>query len=416
MSNKNRMSKKITAAVICVLIAACLLCLQACTNEEGPGASQSGSTGISGETAEPAEVAGTAASAEIGATGGTASAAAEAATAATAATSAAAATAAPAAEEGEEAAAALSPGMMELKEHVEAELSEKAGRWSMYLYRLDTGEEFGVNEHDSMISASLIKLYIAGCYFEQIDKGVIADDYPNQLFTMISESNNGSTNTLIDVLGMDTINEFIREHGFEASLLQRKMLEKNGKENYTSTGDCGRVLREVYEGTYVSQEASARIMEAMRAQIARNRYKIPAGVPQGIETANKTGELFTTDENGVNVTIQNDAAIIFVDNHPYVLTVMTAVPSAGEGEMHSQIAALSSEVYEAVIIETPGEENTEDAEENTGSAAGTDEQDASSGETGSETGGTIEEAPAAEGDTESVSEDAPVSLPEPAEK
>lgn len=85
--------------------------------------------------------------------------------------------------------------------------------------------------------------------------------------------------------------------------------------------------------------------------------------------------------------------------------------------MHSQIAALSSEVYEAVIIEEPGEENTEeDAEENSGSAAGTDEQDASSGETGSETGGTIEEAPAAEGDTESVSEDAPVSLPEPAEK
>lgn len=408
MSNKNRMSKKITAVVICVLIAGCLLCLQSCNDKVGGETTQSGFTGKSGEIAEPAEAAGTAASAESGATDRTASAAGEAATAATAA---------PAAEEGEEAAAALSPGMMELKEHVQAELSEKAGRWSMYLYRLDTGEEFGVNEHDSMISASLIKLYIAGCYFEQIDKGVIADDYPNQLFTMISESNNGSTNTLIDVLGMDTINEFIREHGFEASLLQRKMLEKNGKENYTSTGDCGRVLREVYEGTYVSEEASARIMEAMRAQIARNRYKIPAGVPEGIQTANKTGELFTTDENGVNVTIQNDAAIIFVDNHPYVLTVMTAVPSAGEGEMHSQIAALSSEVYEAVIIEEPGEENTEeDAEENSGSAAGTDEQDASSGETGSETGGTIEEAPAAEGDTESVSEDAPVSLPEPAEK
>ena len=414
MSNKNRMSKKITAAVICVLIAACLLCLQSCNDKVGGETTQSGFTGKSGEIAEPEEAAGTAASAESGATDRTASAAEEAAAAATAAT---AATAAPAAEEGEEAAAALSPGMMELKEHVQAELSEKAGRWSMYLYRLDTGEEFGVNEHDSMISASLIKLYIAGCYFEQIDKGVIADDYPNQLFTMISESNNGSTNTLIDVLGMDTINEFIREHGFEASLLQRKMLEKNGKENYTSTGDCGRVLREVYEGTYVSEEASARIMEAMRAQIARNRYKIPAGVPEGIQTANKTGELFTTDENGVNVTIQNDAAIIFVDNHPYVLTVMTAVPSAGEGEMHSQIAALSSEVYEAVIIEEPGEENTEeDAEENSGSVAGTDEQDASSGETGSETGGTIEEAPAAEGDTESVSEDAPVSLPEPAEK
>ena len=240
----------------------------------------------------------------------------------------------------------LDPKIQELKDHLEEELAAKSGKWSMCLHRLDTGEEFGINADNPMISASLIKLYIAGCYFEQIDRGVIGDDYPNQLFTMISESNNDSTNTLIDVLGMDTINAFIQEHGFKAGQLNRKMLHP-GTENYTSSADCARVLREVYEGTYVSQEASDRIMEAMKAQIARNRQKIPAGVPGDVETANKTGELFT-QEDGASVEIQNDAAIIFVPDHPYILTVMTTVPPVSEDEMRAQIAALSAEVYEAV--------------------------------------------------------------------
>jgi hypothetical protein len=131
---------------------------------------------------------------------------------------------------------------------------------------------------------------------------------------------------------MDRINAFIQDHHYSAGQLNRKMLENNGTENYTSAKDCGRVLRKVYKGSYVSKEASERILEAMRAQIARNRYKIPAGVPESVETANKTGELYTKNKEGINVSVQNDAAIIFAEDHPYVLTVMTAVPGAGEDE------------------------------------------------------------------------------------
>lgn len=314
----------------------------------------------------------------------------------------------------------LSPEMSELKEKLEKELGEKDGRWSMYMYRFDTGEEFGVNAQDSMISASLIKLFIAGCYFEQIEKGVIEDDYSNQLFTMISESNNDSTNRLIDVLGMDTVNEFIRVHGYEASWLKRKMLEKNGQENYTSSEDCGHVLRDVYEGTYINKEASDRIMEALRAQIARNRYKIPAGVPEGIETANKTGELFTTDENGTNVTIQNDAAIIFVPDHPYVLVVMTSVPSAGESEMHRQIAELSSEVYEALdsSLSEAGSAGSEEGAVEITSESSTESADEPAEDKAEDTAGKADKTDeiTAEGASESVSEDAAVSLPAEADK
>lgn len=279
----------------------------------------------------------------------------------------------------------LSSRMKKLDKKLRGELEDKDGSWSLYLYDLDTKEEIGINASEPMISASLIKLYIAGCYLEKVEKEEIADDYQSQLHLMLSQSDNGSTNTLIDVLGMEEINSFIQEHHFQAGQLNRKMLEKNGMENYTSAEDCGAVLRSVYEGTYVSEEASARIMEALRAQIERNRAKIPAGVPEGVETANKTGELFTQNAEGSNVSVQNDAAIIFAKDHPYVLVVMSEVPGAGEGELHSQIAELSSEVYEALCGETG-----EDEETGSESGTGRDEEIASEGETGGDEEAAIE--------------------------
>lgn len=242
----------------------------------------------------------------------------------------------------------LSPQMESLAKLLRSKLSKKSGKWSLYLYRTDTGEAIGLNAQDSMVSASLIKLYIAGCYLEKVEKKEIKDKYQNQLFAMISASDNSATNTLIDVLGKDAVNAFMEEHGYWAGKLNRKMLEQNGTENYTSSQDCGRLLRKVYEGTYVSKEASERLMEALLAQISRNRKKIPAGVPSDIKTANKTGELFIKDKKGVSIAIQNDSAVIFAPGQPYVLTVMSAVPSAGEGQLHKEIAELSKDVYESI--------------------------------------------------------------------
>lgn len=328
---------------IVMIISACLVILIALwfylakRPEPLPEGAQSGVSGTqeqaqSAETAEAEEMAEAAEAeetAEAAATGETAS------ISSTAGTS-------------QETAIPLSPEMEALDKKLREELADKAGDWSLYLYRLDTGEEIGINANDPMISASLIKLYVAGCYLEQVEKGAIEDNYQQQLFSMISASDNGATNQLIGLLGMDQINAFMKDHHYTAGQLNRKMLENNGTENYTSAKDCGRVLRKVYKGTYVNKEASERILEAMRAQIARNRYKIPAGLPEDVETANKTGELYTKNKDGINVSVQNDAAIIFAEDHPYVLTVMTAVPGAGEGDLHVQIADLSREIYQAI--------------------------------------------------------------------
>ena len=316
---------------ILIIIAACLviaIALWFFLAKRPVKPSEEAQTGIS-ETQEQAQNAETTKAAEAASTGETSS------ISSTAGTS-------------SETALPLSPEMKTLDKKLRKELAEKAGDWSLYLYRLDTGEEIGINANDPMISASLIKLYIAGCYLEDVEKGNIEDNYQNQLFAMISASDNGATNQLIDLLGKERINAFIQDHHYTAGQLNRKMLESNGTENYTSAKDCGRVLRKVYKGNYVNKEASKRILDAMLAQISRNRYKIPAGVPEGVKTANKTGELYTKNKEGINVSVQNDAAIIFAEDHPYVLTVMTAVPGAGEGDLHRQIADLSRQVYEAV--------------------------------------------------------------------
>ena len=372
---KKGMTRIITIVFICALVASCFL--QGCAQKDGNSTSQgqeNAEQGMTDDNNKNGSRSGSAAGANTDAeknntakgnisvnkdtqagTGGTSDAAGHAGSASTAApssgtagSSASSSTASTAGSAATKKDSTLSPEMSALDKKLREELENKSGDWSLYLYRLDTDEEIAINADQPMVSASLIKLYIAGCYLERVKKGKLDDNYDYQLFKMLSESDNGATNTLIDVLGMDRINRFMKKHHFKAGKLNRKMLVQNGTENYTSSADCGKVLREVYNWDYVNPDSSARVMRALWAQIPRNRQKIPAGVPSDIETANKTGELYTHDQNGTGITVQNDAAVIFAPHHPYILVVMTAVPGGGEGQLHREIAGLSAQVYEAI--------------------------------------------------------------------
>ena len=66
--------------------------------------------------------------------------------------------------------------------------------------------------------------------------------------------------------------------------------------------------------------------------------KIPAGVPSGIETANKTGELSN---------VENDAAIVFAGEHPYILCVMSE-NLKDAATARQTIVNLSGDIYESM--------------------------------------------------------------------
>ena len=230
--------------------------------------------------------------------------------------------------------AELSQQMKELEEELTAEIAKLGGKWSLYLKRFDTNQVIGINDDEKMVAASLIKLFIAGEFFTLGEEGKLdTDDYYNMPDLMLTISDNGAANSLINACSMEKINDYIREHGYKETELNRRMLEWNGTENYTSARDCGRLLEEVLTGRFVSEKTSERILTDLRNQERRN--KIPAGVPSEIETGNKTGELDNVD---------NDAAIIWAPDCTYVLVIMSSDTS---GRI-DKIRKLSSVVYNSV--------------------------------------------------------------------
>lgn len=231
----------------------------------------------------------------------------------------------------EEQFAEMNARMDDLEVKLENELGRLGGSWSLYLKHLDSGRVIGIREKEQMIAASLIKLFVAGEFFTETEAGVLDEEkYGNLPDIMINVSDNGAANTLINAVGMDAVNEFAAKNGFPATKLNRRMLEWNGSENYTSTADCGKMLEQVLRGKYVSKRASERILEDLIDQ--KRRGKIPAGVPDDIETGNKTGELDNVD---------NDAAIIWSPSGTYILCIM----STNGGNRIPEIVTLSRMVY-----------------------------------------------------------------------
>lgn len=224
--------------------------------------------------------------------------------------------------------------MTELEEELSEEIGKLGGKWSLYLKRLDTNQVIGINDGEKMVAASLIKLFVAGTFYSLGEQGEFdIDDYFDLPDLMIAISDNGAANSLINACTMEKVNEFAKENGFMETELNRRMLEWNGTENYTSTRDCGRLLEEVLKGEFVSEDASERILDDLKNQ--QKTGKIPAGVPEGVETGNKTGELDNVD---------NDAAIVWSPSCTYVLCIM----SSDTGGRIAEIRKLSGMVYEAI--------------------------------------------------------------------
>ena len=224
--------------------------------------------------------------------------------------------------------------MTELEEELSEEIGKLGGKWSLYLKRLDTNQVIGINDDEKMVAASLIKLFVAGTFYTLGEQGEFdIDDYFDLPDLMITISDNGAANSLINACTMEKVNEFAKENGFMETELNRRMLEWNGTENYTSTRDCGRLLEEVLKGEFVSEDASERILDDLKNQ--QKTGKIPAGVPEGVETGNKTGELDNVD---------NDAAIVWSPSCTYVLCIM----SSDTGGRIAEIRKLSGMVYEAI--------------------------------------------------------------------
>ena len=108
--------------------------------------------------------------------------------------------------------------------------------------------------------------------------------------------------------------------------------------------DCGKLLEDIYRRTWVSRGISNEIEDMLLAQ--QTRYKIPAGLPEGVLCGNKTGEMDATE---------NDAAIIYAKDCDYILVVLSNGWSSKDQAI-TRIQSVSSLVYDYLNGDENGQE------------------------------------------------------------
>ncbi len=230
---------------------------------------------------------------------------------------------------------------MEIENEIIKRLELLPGKISFYFENLDTGESIGYREHEPMMAASVIKLFVMVSVFEGVDRNTFRMDKMFEIkreecvpscgaltylhdqiqvtlmdlvTLMIIFSDNTATNVLIDFIGADVINRTITELGFEKTVLNRKMFDlesaRLGIQNYITAGETGRLLKTMYEGTLISRRASDTMLSIMKNQQLAS--KIPfylKAVAERPEIAHKKGE---------DIGISHDVGIIY-GKFPYIV-------------------------------------------------------------------------------------------------
>lgn len=221
----------------------------------------------------------------------------------------------------------------ELTEVIKAQIGDLSSSWDVWIEKLD-GDTFVIHESQnlassSMVSASLIKLFVMGAVFDATDKGSLSyDTVYYDLLSMISISDNAATNRLIRLLGdgssdagMEAVNNFCASIGCNDSHLYRLLGDEapadTSIQNYVSVEDCATILRMIYNNQCISADYSAKMLELLKTQTVD--YMLPAGLPSATVMAHKTGSLSGLCWGDVGIAYLPDGAYIIgaICNYPY---------------------------------------------------------------------------------------------------
>jgi len=134
---------------------------------------------------------------------------------------------------------------------------------------------------------------------------------------VVAVSDNAATNVLIDRVGMQNVNATLRSLGLTKTMLRRKMMDiaaaRRGDENVSTPQEMVRLLEAIYKGKALNKELTHELIKQLKTLKKDSflSYELPAAV----ELADKPGTL-----DGV----RNDSGIVFAQNRPFAISVMTA--------------------------------------------------------------------------------------------
>lgn len=269
----------------------------------------------------------------------------------------------------------------DLRTRLEKGIKESGAEVGLAFKDLESGESLLIRADVMMHAASLMKVPVMIEVFRQAEQGkfrldkeilvknefksiadgssyslTVTDDSDDDIYQyngkklsirklvhrMITVSSNLATNILIELVDAKNVMGTLNELGIQNMKVLRgvediKAYEK-GLNNRTDALSMMQVLLSILEGTAGSEEVCQQMIEILEQQTFR--AKIPAGIPEGIRVANKTGSITRVD---------HDAAIVFPEERkPYVLVVLTRGIENRE-DAERLIVELSNVIYQSVI-------------------------------------------------------------------
>jgi beta-lactamase class A len=153
---------------------------------------------------------------------------------------------------------------------------------------------------------------------------------------MIAVSDNSATNVLIDKVGMANVNAMLAAQGLKQTKLQRKMMDlnaaKQGRENIATPRELMTLLARIYQGKLLNREMT----DAFFKMLATSKNSpIRIAIPEAVVSADKPGEL-----EGV----RNDSGLVFAQNRPFVISVMTSYDK-DEDAANAAIGRIAKSAY-----------------------------------------------------------------------
>jgi beta-lactamase class A len=133
---------------------------------------------------------------------------------------------------------------------------------------------------------------------------------------MVAVSDNAAANVLVDRVGKENVNATLHSLGLSKTALRRKMIDiaaaRRGDENVATPQEMARLLGAIYKEKVLDKQSTAELTKQLST--LKQSY-IPRLLPENVQVANKPGEL-----EGV----RNDCGIVFAQNRPFAISVMTA--------------------------------------------------------------------------------------------
>lgn len=161
------------------------------------------------------------------------------------------------------------------------------------------------------------------------------------LVWMIITSDNTATNVLIDVVGMEFLNDYFRQIGLQETLLQRKMMDVErlamGLDNFTSAWDMAHLFTRIYQQDLLAPPYNRLVIDILNRQRAHEGLK--RYLVDDVKLAHKTGGLDTVD---------HDVGIVYSNSIDYLIGVF--ITNVTENELARQlIGRFSKVVYDHMM-------------------------------------------------------------------